>query len=118
MWLSVSTGWGRSRRGSTARETRLQPCDTLIPEPRSDSETPRPERAPSRANQVDVDEQLRRLALRLLAEFGGDPAAESAVRRHLDASFAVFATARVRQFVPILVERDVRRRLREEASPA
>lgn len=116
--MSVSTGWGRSRRESTVSETRLQPRDTLIPEQRSDSEAPRPERPLGRTNQVDVDEQLRRLALRLLAEVGGDPAAENAVRRHLDASFAVFATARVRQFVPILVERDVRRRLRDEAAPA
>ena len=98
-------------------ETRLAPDDMLIPEQRSDPMAPRPAREPGGGNQ-NVDEQLRRLELRLLAEVGGDPTVESAVRRLLDASCARFATARVRQFVPILVERDVRRRLRDEASPA
>jgi hypothetical protein len=59
-----------------------------------------------------VQEQLRRVEVRLLAEAGGDPAAEREVRRHLADSCARFATAPVRQFVPILVEREVRRRIR------
>jgi hypothetical protein len=62
---------------------------------------------------ASVEEQLRRLGLRLLAEAGGDSAVERDVRRHLAESCARFETARVRLFVPILVEREVRRRLRE-----
>jgi hypothetical protein len=117
MWMHSSSGRGRSRR-ETLLETRLSSADTLIPEQRSDSGVPRLEREPGGGNQVDVEEQLRRLEVRLLAEVGGDPAVESAVRRHLHASCARFATARVRTFVPILVEREVRRRLRDEAAPA
>jgi hypothetical protein len=62
---------------------------------------------------ASVEEQLRRLESRLLAEAGGDAAVERDVRRHLAESCARFETARVRLFVPILVEREVRRRLRE-----
>jgi hypothetical protein len=62
---------------------------------------------------ASVEEQLRRLELRLLAEAGGDPAVERDVRRHLAESCARFETASVRLFVPILVEREVRRRLRD-----
>jgi hypothetical protein len=60
-----------------------------------------------------VEEQLRRLESRLLVEAGGDPAVERDVRRHLAESCARFETARVRLFVPILVEREVRRRLHD-----
>ena len=116
--MNPSPGRGRSRRETAARETRLSPGDTVIPQQRSNTVEPRLVREPGGANQVDIAEQLRRLELRLLAEVGGDPAVESALRRHLDAACARFATARVLQFVPILVERDVRRRLRDEASPA
>ena len=87
-----------------------------LPVPRAEA-TPSPRPAVA-AGMADVEDQLRRLAVRLLAEAGGDPAMEGALRRHLDASCARFATARVRQFVPILVEREVRRRLREEEQPA
>ena len=62
---------------------------------------------------ASVEEQLRRLESRLLAEVGGDPAVERDVRRHLAESCARFETAPVRLFVPILVEREVRRRLRD-----
>ena len=71
-----------------------------------------------------VDTQLERLEARLVAEAGGDPAIEQVVRRYLADSSARFAAARVRQFVPSLVEREVRERLRAldlptaEASPA
>ena len=58
-----------------------------------------------------VEEQLRRLEARLLAEGGGDRAAEEDVRRHLTLARARFGSARIRQFLPILIERDVRRRL-------
>jgi hypothetical protein len=60
---------------------------------------------------VTVDEQLRRLESRLLAEAGGDPAREQALRRHLTTARDRFASATIRQFLPILIERDVRRRL-------
>jgi hypothetical protein len=110
MWTHPSAGKARSRR-----ETAVE---TPIPPQRSDPVEPASERGACAGNRVDIAEQLRHLESRLLAEAGGDPAAETAVRRLLDASCARFATARVRQFVPILVERDVRRRLRDEASPA
>jgi hypothetical protein len=66
---------------------------------------------------ASVEDQLRRLEARLLAEAGGDPAVERDVRRHLAESCARFETARVRLFVPILVEREVRRRLRGSPPP-
>jgi hypothetical protein len=58
-----------------------------------------------------VEEQLRRLETRLLAEAGGDGAAEADVRRLLAQVRARFDDAPIRQFLPILIERDVRRRL-------
>jgi hypothetical protein len=62
-----------------------------------------------------VEEQLRRVESRLMAEAAGDPALAGDVRRLLDDARLRFSSATVRQFVPILVERDVRRRLREVA---
>jgi hypothetical protein len=59
-----------------------------------------------------VDVQLQRVEARLIALAGGDAALERDLRRYLVESSARFATARVRQFVPILVEREVRARLR------
>jgi hypothetical protein len=70
------------------------------------------------AGAASVEEQLRRLEVRLLAEAGGDPAVERDVRRHFAESCARFETARVRTFLPILVEREVRRRLRDRERPA
>jgi hypothetical protein len=58
-----------------------------------------------------VEEQLRRLETRLLAEAGGEAAAEADVRRLLAQARARFDDAPIRQFLPILIERDVRRRL-------
>ena len=55
--------------------------------------------------------QLGRLLSRLLAEAKGDPAHERAVRQHMAASCERYATARIREFLLILIERDVRRRL-------
>jgi hypothetical protein len=46
------------------------------------------------------------LVERLCAEYHGDP---RVVRRQVDAVLATFADARVRAFVPILVEKQVRR---------
>jgi hypothetical protein len=65
-----------------------------------------------------VEVQLQRLEARLLAEAGGDPAVESEIRRHPAAARDWFATASVRIFVPILVERQVRDRLRAQERPA
>jgi hypothetical protein len=104
----------------------------LDPEPRSGTEVDDPRAARPAASPVQrhgtttsrradlvggtatVEEQLRRLESRLLAEAGGDPVAEGDVRRHLADSCMRFATAPVRRFLPILVEREVRRRLRAE----
>jgi hypothetical protein len=58
-----------------------------------------------------VEEQLRRLEARLVAEAGGDPARELEARRLMALSRARFEAATVRTFLPILIERDVRRQL-------
>jgi hypothetical protein len=52
-----------------------------------------------------------RLEQRLLAEAGGDPEAERRVRGELVLACARFDGATVRRFLPILIEREVRRRL-------
>ena len=59
-----------------------------------------------------VDVRLERVESRLIALAGGDVALECDVRSYVAESCARFATARVRQYVPILVEREVRDRLR------
>ena len=59
-----------------------------------------------------VDVRLQRVESRLIALAGGDAALECDVRSYLAQSCARFAAARVRQYVPILVEREVRDRLR------
>jgi hypothetical protein len=64
-----------------------------------------PERAQS------VDGQLRRLESRLLADAGGDRAGQEDVRRHLALVRSRFETATIRQFLPVLIEGEVRRRL-------
>jgi hypothetical protein len=61
-----------------------------------------------------VEVQLGRVESRLLAEAAGDSALAADVRRFLDDARLRFSAAPVRQFVPILIEREVRRRLREE----
>jgi hypothetical protein len=58
-----------------------------------------------------VEEQLRRLEARLLAEAAGNRAMEQDVQRHLTLARARFASATIRRFLPILIEREVRRRL-------
>jgi hypothetical protein len=130
-----SAGAEESRHnGTTVRGAQLPPGDTLARPPTSGAESPfdpasgggtrvgddavvtlppvstRPDVLGSAAS---VEEQLRRLESRFLAEAGGDPAVERDVRRHLAESCARFEAARVRLFVPILVEREVRRRLRD-----
>jgi len=62
-----------------------------------------------------VDEQLARLEARLMGEVADDPVASMAVRSHLAVARARFADATVTHFLPILVEREVRRRMREDA---
>jgi len=59
-----------------------------------------------------VDVQLQRVESRLIALAREDTTLERDVRRYLAESCARFAAARVRRFVPILVEREVRDRLR------
>jgi hypothetical protein len=59
-----------------------------------------------------VDVQLQRVESRLIALARGDATLEGDVRSYLAQSCARFATAPVRQYVPILVEREVRDRLR------
>jgi hypothetical protein len=58
-----------------------------------------------------VDEQLHRLESRLVAEARGDPELEGRVRGELVEARARFDGATVRRFLPILIEREVRRRL-------
>ena len=64
-----------------------------------------------RGRDQSVEEQLCRLESRMLAEAGGDPAVREAVRRHLTVATARFDDATIRQFLPVLIEREVRRRL-------
>lgn len=66
---------------------------------------------------ASVEVQLQRLESRLLAEARGDPAAEYEVRRHLADARSRFATASVHVFLPILIERQVRDRLRARPVP-
>jgi hypothetical protein len=78
-------------RGSEARST---PEDPAVP-----------------ALHHSVDQQILRLEARLLAEADGDPDLEQTLRLHVAQACAHFASATVRQFLPILIEREVRRRL-------
>jgi hypothetical protein len=123
------------RDGTAERSAQLSPGDTLARPQTSGAESlfgdgtrldddavvalpPLSTRPDVLGRAASVEEQLRRLESRLLAEAGGDPAVERDVRRHLAESCARFETARVRLFVPILVEREVRRRLRDGERPA
>jgi hypothetical protein len=58
-----------------------------------------------------VEEQVARVADRLSAEYG-DRVAPGVVRELVDQEFSPYRQARVTQFVPVLVDRSVRRRLR------
>lgn len=58
-----------------------------------------------------IEEQLRRVESRLIAEAGGDAVREQDVRRQMTLARARFEAATIRQFLPILIEREVRRRL-------
>ncbi|SOC49543.1 hypothetical protein SAMN05660748_2271 [Blastococcus aggregatus] len=64
-----------------------------------------------------VDAQLATLEARLLGEVEGNAMASMQVRFHLAAARRRFADARIREFLPILVEREVRRGMRTGAQP-
>lgn len=70
--------------------------------------------APDDAGQREdarVRAEFARVEARLVAEFGGNPAADAIVRAHVAAVQEYFAGARIRRYLPILVERAVRSRL-------
>jgi hypothetical protein len=100
---------GSAREAATSRAVR--PLATTVPSEPVSVGTVTGARAGILGGIVTVDEQLLRLESRLLAEAGGDPAREQALRRHLTTARDRFASATIRQFLPILIERDVRRRL-------
>jgi len=75
-------------------------------------ETGSPSQGGTSSSSAAVDVRLQPVESRLIALAGGDTALERAVRRYVAESLTRFETARVRQFVPILVEREVRDRLR------
>ena len=81
-----------------------------VPVRREAPPVPAPRRPPADRS-PSVDEQLRRLESRLVAEAGGDPEREQRVRGELAAACARFDGATVRRFLPVLIEREVRRRL-------
>lgn len=59
-----------------------------------------------------VEEQLRQVRARLVARFCGDgELGEETVRRHFAEAVEDFADARIRTYLPVLVERAVRTRL-------
>ncbi|WP_029432215.1 three-helix bundle dimerization domain-containing protein [Blastococcus sp. URHD0036] len=74
-----------------------------------------PPRAALVSGNRPVGEQLARLEARLLDEAGGDEVARRRVLTELGAARARFAGATVERFLPILVERAVRLRLRPPA---
>jgi hypothetical protein len=102
--VQTSPAWPTRVDGSSARAR---------PAPGAGAPEARPSNQGSRllGGVQTVEEQLRRLEARLLAEADRDRAAEEDVRRHLALARACFGSARIRQFLPILIERDVRRRL-------
>jgi len=81
-----------------------------VPVRREAPPVPAPRRPPVDRG-PSVDEQLRRLEQRLVAEAGGDAEAERRVRGELVLARARFDGATVQRFLPILIEREVRRRL-------
>lgn len=63
------------------------------------------------ADTMPVEEQVARVADRLTAEYG-DTVGAGVVRELVDEEYSPYRAARVTQFVPVLVDRSVRRRLR------
>ena len=82
------------------------------------AEVPPPQSAPRGARPARplphdaIEQRLHRVAERLLAEADGDPARQETIRSSLADAHARFATAAVRDYLPILVERAVRQQLR------
>ena len=62
-------------------------------------------------NATAVEEQVARIADRLTAEYG-DTVGPGVVRDLVDQAYSPYRQARVTQFVPVLVDRSVRQRLR------
>ena len=60
---------------------------------------------------LPIDEQVAKIADRLASEFG-DRVGPAVVRGMVDEAFAPYRHAHVTQFVPVLVARSVRERLR------
>jgi hypothetical protein len=58
-----------------------------------------------------MEKRLQQLEARLVAEFAGSGIGEDIVRQHFTNLRRRFADARVQAFVPILIERAIRRRL-------
>ena len=102
---ATEPGDDRVPAGRTAAPGRLGTADS--------GEGPRP-----LVGLLSLPEQLRQVEIRLLAEACGDPAAEREVRRYFAVACSRFETARVRRFLPILVEREVRQRLRDAVGSA
>lgn len=66
---------------------------------------------PESPEEVHVRLGLARVEERLLAEFGGGPRHDAAVRDALAVACSGFEGSAIRRFIPILVEREARRRL-------
>lgn len=62
-------------------------------------------------NAVPVEQQVERIADRLTVEYG-DAVGPGVVRQLVDEAYSPYRQARVTQFVPVLVARSVRQRLR------
>lgn len=60
---------------------------------------------------IPVEEQVARVADRLTAEYG-EKVGSGVVRKLVDEEYLPYRQARVTQFVPVLVDRSVRQRLR------
>jgi hypothetical protein len=65
-------------------------------------------------NGTPVEEQVAHVADRLAAEYG-DTVGPGVVRDLVDQAYSPYRQARVTQFVPVLVDRTVRQRLRSAA---
>jgi hypothetical protein len=62
-----------------------------------------------------VDVQIAHLTDRLVQDFAGQ-VPDGVVRHLVDEAYVPYKGARVTQFVPVLVDRSVRQRLRRQAS--
>lgn len=63
---------------------------------------------------VPIEEQVAHVADRLTAEYG-DTVRPGLVRELVDQAYSPYREAKVTQFVPVLVDRSVRQRLRSTA---